>query len=66
MGPDFKEQTGFNFAEGLYALVREHGPPEMTTAQKDAMAAALLETAVEWSKAHNRARARAHEETGHG
>lgn len=46
---------GEAFAGGLYALVYQHGPKEMNRAQHDALAEALLETAIEWVKAHNRA-----------
>lgn len=46
---------GEAFADGLYALVYQHGPKEMNRAQHDALAGALLETAIEWVKAHNRA-----------
>jgi hypothetical protein len=49
------EDDGFAFADRLYALIYEHGPNEMSRAEKDALAGHLLSTAIEWVKARNRA-----------
>ena len=48
------EEDGMAFADALFALVHRLGPREYSTAQKEAMAEYLLESAIEWAKAAGR------------
>lgn len=49
------EEDGMAFADGLYTLVHSLGPRQLSTAQKEAMADYLLQSAIEWAKAAGRA-----------
>lgn len=46
---------GFDFADRLYALCHEHGPSDFASNDKEALASFLIDRAVEFVVAVNRA-----------
>ena len=48
------ERRGMAFADGLFALVRNYGPEDLSPSEQDVLAGYLLDNAVEWARAKNR------------